>query len=426
MLKTNTMTFGIGLLVVVVIALILLPEPKVLAKPSFVLTNIHLYDGEQWHDNATITVVEGEVVQGDVEYAELPRIDGEGNYLVPGLIDAHTHSWGTALEQSLVFGVTSVLDMFTDINFMRTNHQSRPQSVMQARLFSSGTLVTSEGGHGTQFGLPIPTIETPEDAETFVKARLREGSDYIKIVYDAEPDKPQFGMAFTSIDQAVLNAVVEATHKHKKLAVVHAMDETSAKHAIEAGADGLVHSIGKSIMSDELLELIARTNVFVIPTNSILASIGKQQRGVALLEHSSLAEKLDSKGKAGLISSFAPSVGSEQFWLNALENTRLMQASGITVLSGTDAPNAGTTHGISLHDELAIMVEAGMTPTQALHSATGAVSDNFKLTKVGKLLPGYHADMIMLSEDPRVDIKHTQTITRVWLSGIDINTPDLD
>lgn len=404
----------------------LLPEPQVRTTPSFVLNNITLYDGATWHENAKLTIVKGKVVDSEQAPKNLPTFDGKGQYVIPGLIDAHTHSWGQALEQSLSFGVSSVLDMFTDINYMRANQHSRPQSTMQARLFSAGTLVTSKDGHGTQFGIKIPTIETAEDADSFVAKRLREGSDFIKIVYDAEPETQQFGMQFTSISQDVLKAVVKATHKRNKLAVAHVMDEMSALHAIESGADGLVHSFGSSIMSTELLSLLAQNEVFVIPTNSVLASIGQQQRGKKLLEYSPLADKISSQGKSGLMSSFPANVGNEQYWKNALVNTRLMQQNGVTILSGTDAPNAGTTHGMSLHDELVIMVEAGMTPTQAIHSATGAVSDMFKLSNVGKLLPGFHADMILLSEDPREDIKHTQTIMRIWLSGIDINQTKLD
>ncbi|MBE1301946.1 MAG: amidohydrolase family protein [Alteromonadaceae bacterium] len=404
----------------------LLPEPQVRTTPSFVLNNITLYDGATWHENAKLTIFEGKVINSEQAPKNLPTVDGKGQYVIPGLIDAHTHSWGQALEQNLTFGVTSVLDMFTDINFMRANQHSRQQTTLQARLFTAGTLVTSKEGHGTQFGIRIPTIENAIDADEFIAKRLQEGSDYIKIVYDAEPEKQQFGMRFTSISQDVLKAVVKATHIRNKLAVVHVMDEISALHAIESGADGLVHSFGNSIMSTELLSLLAQREVFVIPTNSVLASIGQQQRGRKLLQYSPLAYKVSSHGKSGLMSSFPPNVGNEEYWKNALENTRLMHRNGITVLAGTDAPNAGTTHGISLHDELAILVEAGMTPTDAIHSATGAVSDMFKLPHVGKLLPGFHADMIMLNEDPRIDIKHTQTIVKILLSGIEINEAELN
>lgn len=413
----------IALILVLLVGLVitLLPEPQERSLPSFILNNVTVFDGDAWHENTRLVIVEGKVVNAEHTPKDISVIDGKNQYVIPGLIDAHTHSWGQALEQSLTFGVTSVLDMFTDINFARANQRTRPQTTLQARLYTSGTLVTSKDGHGTQFGIRIPTIEKAEDADAFVAKRLREGSDYIKIVYDAEPEKQQFGIKLTSISQDVLKAVVMATHKRNKLAVVHVMDELSARHAIESGADGLVHSFGNAIMGDKLLNLLVQHKVFVIPTNSILASIGQQQRGRKLLQYSPLADKLSRHGTSGLMSNFPPNVGNEQYWINALENTRLMQQNDITLLAGTDAPNPGTTHGISLHDELVIMVEAGMTPTDAIHSATGSVSDMFKLSSVGKLLPGFHADMIMLKQDPRIDIKHTQSIVKIWLSGIDIN-----
>ena len=86
---------------------------------------------------------------------------------MPGFIDAHFHTMAGArdLEQAAVFGVTTVLDMFMPIVAMaeiKANQSSKPN--LRAQLFSSGTLVTAPGGHGTEYGIAIPTISTPEEA----------------------------------------------------------------------------------------------------------------------------------------------------------------------------------------------------------------------------------------------------------------------
>ena len=118
--------------------------------------------------------------------ADAKIVEGKGKTLIPGLIDCHTHTFAPiSSSRRSIFGVTLELDMFTD-------QRSRPgcgrkkagKAADRADLRSAGTLVTAPGGHGTEFGLKIPTITAPEQAQAFVDARIAEGSDYIKIVYD--------------------------------------------------------------------------------------------------------------------------------------------------------------------------------------------------------------------------------------------------
>ena len=107
-------------------------------------------------------------------------IDGRGMTLLPGLIDAHTHSFGPAL------GVTTVLDMFTEPTLASAwrREQAAGPVTGRADLFSAGVAITVENGHGTQFGVPIPTLDDPEQTEAFIAARVDEGSDWIKVVYE--------------------------------------------------------------------------------------------------------------------------------------------------------------------------------------------------------------------------------------------------
>ena len=91
-------------------------------------------------------------------------IDGRGKTLMPGLIDAHTHTFAPEhLRAAVVFGVTTELDMFTLASFAaaRRAEQAAGKADDRADLFSAGTLVTAPGGHGTEYGLPIPTIKRP-------------------------------------------------------------------------------------------------------------------------------------------------------------------------------------------------------------------------------------------------------------------------
>src|SRR5262249_26264434 len=136
------------------------------------------------------------------------------------------------------FGVTTELDMFTDYHMAAAirKQQAEGKAPTTADLFSAGTLVTAPRGHGTEYGIPIPTISAPEEAEAFVDARLAEGSDYIKTIYD---DGKTYGMSIPTISKETMAAVARAAHKRGKLAVAHIGSLQGARDAIDAGADGL-------------------------------------------------------------------------------------------------------------------------------------------------------------------------------------------
>ncbi|MCO7225834.1 amidohydrolase family protein [Pleionea sp. CnH1-48] len=381
---------------------------------SFRLTNIHLFDGQQWIPNTQVTVINGHIANNDSQQS-LPVVDGEHGYLIPGLIDAHTHTWGEALQQALNFGVTTELDMFTDYRFLQQHKTQRDNvdQVKQADLFSAGTLATSPKGHGTEYGIPVPTLTSPDEAEAFVQARLKEGSDYIKIVYDRTHEKSHF----TSIDKATMSALITAAHKHNRLAVVHISNMNSALDAVEAGADGLVHTFADQAVSDELLTALKKQNTFVIPTLSVIASFANQQRGQALIDDPTLSSLVTPSIKQSLLQSFSFGDHGNHTFANALDNTRKMHQAGILLLAGTDAPNPGTAHGISMHDEVELLVDSGLSPTEALTAATFNAANAFGLTQRGHLKPGARADMILLSADPAKDIKHTRAIKTIWKNG---------
>ena len=430
-----------SIIVVVILALIglfisVLPTPEVTPQPaatnaensrtipdsgSYRITNIAVFDGQQWHDNSELTIREGRIVNPDTAI-DVTVIDGQGGFVIPGLIDAHTHSWGNALQQSLQYGVTTSLDMFTDTRFFLAKKGQRISldAVSEADLFSSGVLVTSADGHGTEYGIAIPTIAHPQEASDFVAARLAEGSDYIKIVYDASASHADHKGRFTSIDYDTLAAVVRAAHAQNAMAVVHVMDLASAEHAAKAGADGLVHTFGGTPASDELIALMKSQHMFVIPTLSILASLAGEGRGQALIENSVFSSHLAADVKHAIANDIGSGRVAEDYFAIAIENTRRMYQAGIAVLAGTDAPNQGTAHGISLHDELALLVDSGLSPTEALTAATYLPYSTFNLGERGHLRSGARADFIVLNKDPRTNIKHTQHIRWIVKNGFQV------
>ena len=96
--------------------------------------------------------------------------------------------------------------------------------------------------------------------------------------------------------------------------------------------------------------------------------------------------------------------------------TRLA-AAGVPLLAGTDAGSPGTAHGASLHDELHLLVQAGLSPAAALTAATSAPAAAFGLTDRGSIAPGMRADLVLVQGDPEHDITRTRTLEQVWRAG---------
>jgi hypothetical protein len=94
-----------------------------------------------------------------------------------------------------------------------------------------------------------------------------------------------------------------------------------------------------------------------------------------------------------------------------------LRAAGATILCGTDAPNPGTAQGASMHDELALLVAAGLEPSEALHAATAAPAAAFGLADRGRIAAGLRADLLLVRGDPMVDIRASRQITAIWHLG---------
>lgn len=391
-----------------------------LAQPTPVaIRNVRLFDGTRVVPTATVVFQDGVIVAADAD-AKVPEnakvIDGSGKTLLPGLIDAHTHVFGPALERALRFGVTTELDMFTAVATLQQQkaEQAKGNVAMRADIFSAGTLVTVAGGHGTEY-FPIVTYKSGDDAQAFIDARIAEGSDFIKLVY--EDGKP-FGLEFASLTKDDLRKLIAATHARKKLAVVHISTLEGARVAIDAGADGLVHLFGEQAPDAELGKFIAAHRAFVVPTLTVIESTGGVQSGAALVDDARLASFLDAAEKRSLRSSFPQRAASTIKIENAFATVRQLKAAGARILAGTDAPNPGTTHGASMHRELELLVRAGLTPIEALTAATSTPAAAFQIADRGRIAKGLRADLLLVDGDPTRDITATRAIAGIWKGGV--------
>ena len=393
------------------------------ARPTggLVIRDARVFDGARVHEKASVIVRDGrvEAIGADLETPEGAEvIDGAGKTLLPGLIDAHTHAFNDALERALVFGVTTELDMFTahqSAAAWRAEQTRAGGAPARADIVSAGTLVTAPGGHGTEYGMVIPTIASPEEAQAFVDARIAEGSDYIKIVFD---DRGASAPMFPSIATETMKAVVAAAKARGKRAVVHVSTQSSALAAIDAGADGLVHIFNDEPPAADFAARVKASGAFVIPTLSVNESASGIPSGATLAADSPLARFLTDEERRGLGASFPRRPGGAARRQHAFDATRALRQAGVPILAGTDAPNPGTAHGSSLHRELELLVEAGLTPAEALAAATSVPARAFGLDDRGRIAPGLRADLVLVAGDATRDILATRAIEAVWKGGV--------
>ncbi len=383
------------------------------------LTNVRLFDGERTVERTSVVVRDGKVdaVTTNPSARCGSKIDGAGKTLLRGLIDAHTHANGEAdLGSALRYGVTTELDMYGAPKMKATLRALARERADVADFYSAGFGVTSPKGHGTEYGIPVRTVDAPRGAEAFIDACVNEGSDYIKIIYT--PGSP----LFESISRETLQASVEAAHRRHLLTVVHIDKLSAAAEAIEAGADGLGHLFWDTKATPAFVELVKSRKAFVVPTLSVLTTLSGKPHGNELARDGAFASRLDSKNLQVLKK--RPPVDLPTDPEGIRESVRMLHAAGVPILAGTDAANAGTAHGASMHGELELLVAAGLTPVDALVAATSAPARAFALKDRGRLVPGMRADMFLVDGDPTHDILATRKIVRVWRGGVALTAMD--
>ncbi|KAL1985782.1 hypothetical protein VTN96DRAFT_7404 [Rasamsonia emersonii] len=374
----------------------------------FAIINVHIFDGHAISQQPVTVLIKGDNIEainddsttapsggqaqgqenGLVENNAI--IDGEGGILLPGLIDCHVHVKKPESARRLTeWGVTTALDMASWPRDLWRSIRQYAAKRNLADLRTAGVPATAPGSRHSQMlpGLPDDALLTgPEQAATFVANRVNhDGADYIKLIADF-PIGPS---------QETLNALVVEAHRHQKLAVVHAAVYPAAVMAVDAKPDVLTHVPMDRALDETVTSRMKSQNMVAVPTLSIEESLSKilTRPGV----------KLD--------------------YAHSRASVAALLAAGVPVFAGTDANDgeiANVRHGESLHHELELLVEAGMTPLDALRAATVEPARYFGLQDRGVIEPGRLADLILIADNPLEDIKATRSIKRVWCRGTEI------
>lgn len=382
------------------------------------INDVAVFDGERAVGRRSVLIIGSKITDPNFR-GKAPKgaivIDGKGKMLMPGMIDAHVHAM-QGLDTALLFGVTTQLDMFTppELNAAARAKTKAGENSDIADLYSAGWLATVPQGHGTQFGAPVPTLTKSEEADAWVKARVAEGSDYIKIVNESGET---IGRPLPTLDAATTKALIDAAHKRGKLAVVHIQTRALAENALTSGADGLVHIFIDKAGNDGFVKLAKTTGAFITPTLTVIEAYAGRPGTSGLL---------DVPAFRGLLSQPAIDTIRAQFGqdrtasidANVKTTLFMLAKAGVPILAGTDSGNPATWYGISMHRELELLVNAGLTPVQALTAATSAPAKAYQLLDRGHIAKGMKADLLLVEGDATRDILSTRMIVEVWKNGV--------
>jgi hypothetical protein len=219
------------------------------------------------------------------------------------------------------------------------------------------------------------------------------------------------------LDAATTSALIGAAHKHDKLAVVHVQTRALADNAIASGADGLVHIFFDTAGDDKFAQLAKKKGVFVTPTLTVFEGYAGRPGSAALLDAPAFKDLLPKQAVESIKAKFGADRASSIDEKVKPTLTALAKA-GVPVLAGTDSGNPTTWYGISMHRELELLVNAGLTPTQALQSATGAPAKAYRLSDRGRIAKGMKADLLLVEGDATKDIRNTRNLVEVWKNGV--------
>jgi imidazolonepropionase-like amidohydrolase len=424
-----------------------LASPGALSQRRFVLQGATLINGifgRPLTDH--VVVVEGGRITGvgKKNRVIIPQgaevIDVSGKFIVPGLIDANVHEESIAdWRRYLAWGVTSVNCLYENSDTaLEREAWSRSDTLAAPAIYATAPVFTVKGGWWEGEGFPIdPGVnrfpETPAEAREAVRALHAKGITRIRLMVDdmgwCRDPLPRL----KKMDPGVMNALLDEARKLRIVSEVHAPEFSDASAAVAGGASALVHGVIDQRVDAPFIESILSGDIFYVPTFSLYHFLASPDSFIAhALEDSAFRTSLPPETIAALTSpeyaehyrQLYPNQAYVASMLGILnENTTSIAHNYAQLAMGTDLWDLP---GIGAHLELASMVDAGLTPMQAVTAAT-FLSAKFLgiLPRTGTIEPGKDADLLVLDADPLADIRNTRKIDMVVKKGIIFRPGDL-
>ena len=387
-----------------------------------VIRNVTLVDGTgaaPAPDHAVI--VEGRRISWIGREAQLPEgsyglaVDAQGGTAMPGLINCHVHltndgspdlfgqvardSVTTAalrgylnLQLTLESGITSVRDCGAASSIAIDLARAVEDGLVPGpRIRAAGRVITMTGGHGHFIGREA---DGPDGVRQATRAEIKEGAHFIKAMATGGVLTPGVVPTQTALQQDELEQVAREAHNAGRRAACHAIGNEGIKNAIRAGIDSIEHGF---YLDDEALELALDHGTFLVPT--LIA-----------------VNQIVNNGKTGTMPDWVVEKAESESGHHR-ESFAAAVKSGMKIAAGTDAGTPFNPHTY-LAQEIALMVEYGLRPMDAIVAATSSAAENLGLApQVGTLDVGRLADLIVVDGDPVADISAVGRVRFVMKDG---------
>ncbi|MGC1449663.1 MAG: amidohydrolase family protein [Candidatus Sulfotelmatobacter sp.] len=373
-------------------------------------------------ENATLLVRDGriEAVGRRIKVpAGAERIDATGKTIIPGLINAHGHVNDLAqLGVYLRDGITTVLSLGGDKEFVLRDQAAKAPAGTVPHLYVAGPIQDSTAIPGAV------AVKTPEEARNNVDELARNKPDFIKVRVD------DFLGARAKMSPEIYQAVIDEAHKDGLRTAAHVVLLEDAKGVLRAGVDYIAHSVRDREVDDEFVGLMKKNHAFYCPTLTREVAVFTYAQTPSFFsdplflkeaDPAEIAKMQDPKHQEAVRDDKGALWYKEHLPV-ALRNLKILSDAGIPIAMGTDSGGGpGRFQGYFEHLELEYETRAGLTPMQALVSATSGAAKAINIgQQVGTLEKGKWADFLVLSANPLDDIRNTRKIESVWIGGVQV------
>lgn len=356
-----------------------------------IIRDVNVFDGEHVLENVDFVFSQRgieRISKKRKSYRNSTIIDGKGKTILPPMINAHVHVRSSDnLKEAQKVGIFGMLDMFsTDSRANRLRVYN--DSLAYSKFYSSNVGATPPGGHGTQFGVNIPTINDTMSPSRFVRDRIAHKADYIKITNE---------FSMSRLDTFQIKELIDEAHHHHKIVVAHISDLQDGLEVIKQNVDGLAHIWyrGNSILRKQDMALLLEKEVFVIPTLSVIIKVINHAREIGLEDNYLSIDELKNE-------------------------VRKLNNNGICILAGTDSPNFNMNFTSQFLEELLLLKECGLTEVEILKSATTSIYEKFHLEEFSGLKVHGKSNFLLVTGKPYSRIEDIMNEKRIWKNGIEI------
>ena len=348
-------------------------------------------------------------------------VDVSGKYIMPGMINAHGHVGATVglngnggystsnllrqLGLYARYGVTAVNSLGGDgeQGFALRNEQYDSE-LNRARIYVAGSVVVG-------------------DSEAAIRDEVNRnadmGANFIKVRIDDNLGASQ------KMPRSFFEALVDQAHIRRLPVAVHLYYLDDAKFMLETNADIIAHSVRDLAVDQEFINMVTAKDVCYIPTLTREVSTFVYESVPGFFSdpyflkevESAIIEELSAPERMSRIAGSRSAQTYKAQLPTAMANVDTLYDSGVRIAMGTDTGPPARFQGYFEHMEMHMMVDAGMSPLDAIRSSTGVAAECIGMGDIGTLEPGKWGDFSVLTENPAEDIRNSHSIESVWIAG---------